>query len=182
MDTILISEDPVIARERLFVRLYKQVFPAVSRYIARRGGSFEEAKDTFQDALVIYYEKSVGELLPVGHAEQAYLMGIARHLWLKRYREKSNYVGFDVLNDVFNEETPAPVPSTEALMKYLESSGKRCMELLKAFYYDKLPFKQLGRLFGYVSIHSATVQKYKCLEKVRARVKQKSLSYEDFVE
>lgn len=180
MDTILISDDPVVTREDLFFRLYKQVFPSVARYVARRDGSFEEARDVFQDALVIYYEKLVGELLPAQHLEKAYIVGIARHLWLKRYREKSNYVGFDLLSETPEEEVS--VPSAEILMRYLESSGKRCMELLKAFYYDKLPFKQLGRLFGYASIHSATVQKYKCLEKVRTHVKQKSLSYEDFVE
>jgi hypothetical protein len=35
---------------------------------------------------------------------------------------------------------------------------------------------------GFANEHSASAQKYKCLEKVREIVKQKSLTYEDFVE
>ncbi len=44
-------------RETFFMALYKKAFLPVSRYVARMGGSFEEAQDIFQDALVIYYEK-----------------------------------------------------------------------------------------------------------------------------
>ncbi|MET4141004.1 hypothetical protein [Pedobacter sp. UYP1] len=56
------------------------------------------------------------------------------------------------------------------------------MELLKAYYYDHLPADHVVTLFGYSSTHSATVAKYKCLEKVRETVKQKSLHYADFIE
>jgi hypothetical protein len=56
------------------------------------------------------------------------------------------------------------------------------MELLQAFYYDKLPMNTIAGLFGFGGERSATVQKYKCLEKVRDIVKDKSLTYEDFLE
>jgi len=54
--------------------------------------------------------------------------------------------------------------------------------LLRAFYYDKLSMSKIANRFGFSSERSATVQKYKCLEKVRDLVKEKSLSYEDFLE
>ena len=52
----------------------------------------------------------------------------------------------------------------------------------EAFYYDALPVVDVASLFGYSGTHSATVAKYKCLEKVRETVKQKSLNYADFIE
>jgi hypothetical protein len=54
--------------------------------------------------------------------------------------------------------------------------------LLKSFYYDKMPMSDIGRSFGFSGERSATVQKFKCLEKVRDTVKSKALQYEDFVE
>jgi hypothetical protein len=42
--------------------------------------------------------------------------------------------------------------------------------------------KELADLFGYAGERSATVQKYKCIEKVRETVKEQSLAYEDFIE
>jgi len=45
------------------------------------------------------------------------------------------------------------------------------MDLLQAFYYFKTPMREIAEEFGYRSERSATVQKYKCLEKVRDTVK-----------
>lgn len=51
------------------------------------------------------------------------------------------------------------------------------MQLLIAFYYDGLSMQDMARRFGFSGTRSATVQKHKCLEKVRAEVK-KMESYE----
>jgi hypothetical protein len=67
-------------------------------------------------------------------------------------------------------------------MYYLETAGRKCMELLKAYYYDHMPASDIATLFGYSGTHSATVGKYKCLEKVRDTIKQNSLNYADFIE
>jgi hypothetical protein len=56
------------------------------------------------------------------------------------------------------------------------------MELLHAFYYNRQSMDEITDRFGYSSAHSATVQKFKCLEKMRDTVKEKSLRYEDFTE
>jgi len=170
-------------REQLFISLYKIAFPAVAKYVDKMGGSFDEAKDIFQDALVIYYEKGVGSAIELHTNEQAYLLGIAKHLWSKRFRESIQQVPIGAYSDVagFIEDEDRE-PSPAKLMHYLETAGQRCMELLRAFYYDKLPVNTIAGLFGYSGVHSASVQKYKCIEKVREIVKEKSLAYEDFIE
>ena len=142
------------------------------------GGTFDEAKDVFHDTLVIYYEKTV--TASVLKNDAAYLVGIAKHLWLKRYRENSRNTqldDFDLYSD--NQEDH---PSAKRLSRFLETSGKKCMDLLKSFYYDQLPLTDIASAFGYSGVRSATVQKYKCLEKVRETIKEKALQYEDFME
>lgn len=183
MEAIMISGNTAITRETLFSTLYKKVFPVLARYVGRMGGSFEEAKDVFQDALIVYYEKIVASNnAAIGRNGNAYLLGIAKHLWLQKYRNTSMNVSLDDIDHKILNEDQGSNLIAEKLMHYLEASGQKCMEILKAFYYDKLPVQQLARLFGYSSVRSATVQKYKCLEKVRDHVKQKSLTYEDFLE
>jgi DNA-directed RNA polymerase specialized sigma24 family protein len=167
-------------REKLFMALYKNAFPAVARYISKMGGTFDEAKDIFQDALVIYYEKAVASPIAFKTDDKAYLIGIAKHLWLKKYRENSLHTPLEGLDMtiVLDEEQPSQV----RLIHFLETAGKRCMELLRSFYYDQLPLADLANLFGFSGVRSATVQKYKCLEKVRETIKEKSLAYEDFLD
>ena len=166
---------------QLFMRLYKSVFPAVARFISRRGGSLDEAKDVFQDALVVYYENTAAGNYPDN--EKAYLMGIARHLWIKRYRDNGRYVPID---EAFSVDDVSVLhesrPDSNKILHYLESRSQKCMDLLKSFYYEKLPMADIARTFGFSGERSATVQKFKCLEKVRGIVKSKMLTYDDFVE
>jgi DNA-directed RNA polymerase specialized sigma24 family protein len=175
-------EDVAIERKTLFMQLYQQAFPLVAKYVREMGGSFEEAKDVFQDALVIYYEKTTTSALQLQYSERAYLLGIARHCWAKKNKGNNRFTSLpDSLDEIAMEEDTGTT-ATNKLLDLLHSSGKKCMELLRAFYYDKLPMQKLATRFGFSSERSATVQKYKCLEKVRDIVKDKSLTYEDFLE
>jgi DNA-directed RNA polymerase specialized sigma24 family protein len=166
-------------REEFFTRLYKKAFPVVAKYISRRGGSFDEAKDVFHDALVIYYEKTVQQALSDGVDETAYLVGIAKHLWLRKFRDNKHAIPLDGVDvSIIDDEKL----SAHRLMRFLIKAGSKCMELLKSFYYDEVPLNEIAETFGFSGVRSATVQKYKCLEKVRETIKQKALHYEDFVE
>ena len=166
-------------REAFFLDLYKKAFHSVASYIARMGGSLDEAQDIFQDTLIIYYEKVTSAKAEIIVNEKAYLLGVSKKIWLQRYRASTKCQS---INDFDTEGLPDEKIAAGKLLQYLETTGKRCLELLKAFYYDALPVVDVASLFGYSGTHSATVAKYKCLEKVRETVKQKSLNYADFIE
>jgi DNA-directed RNA polymerase specialized sigma24 family protein len=166
-------------REQLFMALYKSAFPAAARYISKMGGSFDEAKDIFQDALVIYYEKAASGATSVNTSEKAYLLGISKNLWLRRFKENTLHTSIDGID--LEATTDEEDYAENRLMHYLATAGKKCMDLLRAFYYDNVPLSDAAALFGFSGARSATVQKYKCLEKVRETIKQKSLTYEDFL-
>jgi len=166
-------------REKLFISLYKCAFPSVARYISKMGGSLDEAKDIFQDALAIYYEKAAASALSIKSNDKAYLTGITKHLWLKKFRKNTLYTPIDGLEV---SEQIEDQPSESKLIHFLATAGKKCMDLLRSFYYDQLPLSDVASQFGFSGVRSATVQKYKCLEKVRETVKEKSLTYEDFLD
>ena len=169
---------PAVQREMQLKTLYKKAFPVVAAWVSRRGGSFDDARDVFQEALIIYYEKNAASE-NFCRDEKAYLLGIAKHLWLRKFQSGKNFMPLD--DDLSDPQEPAQ-PSELKLLHVLETAGKKCLELLRAFYYDRQPLKQVAENFGYSGERSATVQKYKCLEKVRETVKEKSLRYADFLE
>src|SRR5687767_10507225 len=76
-----------LSREALFTELYTTVFPGVALFVRKMGGTFDDARDVFQDALVIYYEKRARPDSEPEHQEEAYVFGIARHLWYKKFRK-----------------------------------------------------------------------------------------------
>lgn len=167
-------------REQLFAALYKRGFPAVARYVSRMGGDFEQAKDVFQEALLVYYEKTRRPDFRTNSGEMAYIFGVCKHLWIKRHKtNKRNTPWKDGLD---LPEPEALQPSAHKILRYLEAAGHKCMDLLRAFYYERQKPEEIASAFGFSGIRSATVQKFKCLEKVREKVKEKSLVYEDFFE
>lgn len=176
-DLPIFSKDKA-ERESQFMALYQKAFPATARYVALMGGTLEEARDVFQDALLAYYEKSLHAPLELHRGETAYLLGMAKFMWLKKYRDGKRFDAYDT--PPADEDEPAL--SHKKIMRFLETAGQKCMDMLRAVYYEKLSMQQVAERFGYSGERSATVQKHKCLEKVRDTVKEKALVYEDFRE
>ena len=140
--------------------------------------SFNRKKDLFHEALIIYYEQQVSGRLAIAHSDTGYITGIVKHLWSKeRKRRQAIPVGYTQPGEEEQQNV-----SAGKLLALVETAGKKCLEMLKAFYYDKMKPQQVADAFGFSGVRSATVQKYKCLEKLRDTVKEKSLDYADFTE
>lgn len=160
--------------------LYEESFPVVARFVKKMGGDLDDAKDIFHDALIIFMEMNHRDHLL---NTTAYILGIAKHLWMRKFRVGAEMVSLSAteLQIRIPDDYEVPV-KTQKLLLYLERAGKKCMDLLRAFYYQQQRIRTIVKSMGFANEHSASVQKYKCLEKVREMVKQKSLAYEDFVE
>jgi len=179
METAEIPMKPT--RQLAFEALYEQAFPPVAGFVSKMKGSFDDAKDIFHDALVIYYEKVSDDTLRIHGSPEAYILGIAKHLWVRKFRQDQRNIQWS--EDEFGIELPqdqTPSLNDQRLLLFLELTGRKCLEVMQAFYYEKLSFRKIAQRFGFATEHAATVQKFKCLEKVRDAVKQKSMRYEDF--
>ena len=163
--------------------LYENAFPPVAGFVSKMGGSFQEAKDIFHDALVIFYEKTQDRNFIITTSPEAYILGIAKHLWLRKFSRDHRKVSLDTIESALSiPDDYYPTLNTRKLLTLLENTGQKCMDLLRAFYYRKHPVKEIASALGYRNEHSATVQKFKCLEKVRNTIKEKAITYEDFLE
>jgi RNA polymerase sigma factor (sigma-70 family) len=187
MESVLLKETPGAIthdeRDKLFEALYITAFPVVARFVRKMNGSLDDASDLFQDALVIYYEKITDPDFSTYMSAEAYILGITKHLWVRKYKHDRKKVSLNIgESSISIPNDYDPEVDTMQLLKLLATTGRKCMELLQAFYYEKISMKTLARNFGFGSERSATVQKYKCIEKIRDTIKEKSISYEDFIE
>ena len=169
-----------IEREQLFLELYEDVFPKVARFVAHRGGSLQDAKDIFHDSLIILYEKIVDDSNTIHHSNESYLIGIAKHLWIRKFSDDKQNVNLSEIETEISVPGDFFEPTANKLISVLEVTGKKCLDLLQAFYYENHGLKKIKEMFGFSTVHSASVQKNKCLGKMRDIIEQKSLRYEDF--
>lgn len=166
-----------------FDELYKEAFPPVASFVSKMSGSFQDAKDIFHDALVIFHEKTEDESFVLSTSAEAYVVGIAKHLWLKKFKRSKLTISLDALEaSIVIPEDYYPTINTNRLLQLLEVAGKKCLDLLHSFYHEKLSAEEIKNRFGFKTEHSASVQKYKCIEKIRETVQQKVINYENFFE
>jgi DNA-directed RNA polymerase specialized sigma subunit len=68
------------------------------------------------------------------------------------------------------ETTPDPEEAFSVLT-YIEQLSEKCKSILLSFYYFQQPLEQIAAAHQYSSVRSATVQKFKCLERLRKSVR-----------
>lgn len=161
-------------------KLYKSAFPNTAKFVSSKGGSFDDAKDIFQEALVIFLGRRSDKKFILHDSAEAYILGIAKHLWYHKFKHDIKNDSLDNLADIAIPSDASP--NTRKLINLLEKTGKKCLDLLTAFYFENLSITKISYRFGYGSVHSASVQKFKCMEKIRNTIKEKSLRHEDFIE
>lgn len=173
-------ESIIAGDQETFNRLYEKEFPAVVRHVLANSGTLDEARDLFQDALVVLVEIAKNKRLTINkHGIEKYLFEIARRLWYNQLRKKKatkelndNTLvigGMEVEIEFYTEPDKYGDILTE-----IEKLGSRCKELLYHFYYLNRDWKDITEELGYISEASARNQKYKCLEKIRKNLNNKS--------
>lgn len=154
--------------------LYKTYYPMVQHLILSNSGSIEEAKDIYQETIVIFYEKNKEAHFILNCKIKTYLYSVARRLWLKKLNEKSNFSGSLEENEIAAELGDNQLPEKEREIRYaamhqcLEQLGDPCKSLLRDFYLFSQSMEQISEKFGYTNADNAKTQKYKCLQRLKA--------------
>ncbi len=152
--------------------IYKENYNMVQALIVNNNGSPDDAKDVFQEAMVVLYEKVKTGVFELNCQIKTYVYSVCRRLWLKRLVHYNRFT----LNDG-NEETIAIEEDLEdherkdleySLMeKAMGSIGEPCKSLLEAFYLQKRNMQEIASSFGYTNADNAKNQKYKCLVRLK---------------
>lgn len=72
--------------------LYKNYLPIISKYICCNGGSHDDARDVFKEAIMALYKQVQGSKFVLTASLKTYIFSICRYQWLKILR-KNKKVG-----------------------------------------------------------------------------------------
>ncbi len=152
--------------------LYKMHYPMVSHFILSNSGSPDDAKDIFQEAVLIFYEKIKDGSLTLTCQIKTYLYSVARRLWLKKLAEKNRFSGVIDSDNFISLEAETELPEeTEEKYAVMERAmnmlGEPCRTLLEDFYIKDSSMQDITEKFGYTNADNAKNQKYKCLVRLK---------------
>jgi RNA polymerase sigma factor (sigma-70 family) len=158
-----------------FEKIYRH-FPSIKKFILTHGGTEDEAKDVFQESVIVFYEKASKPDFVLSSAISTFLYSISERLWFKKIRDvKSHEAALDTSFDITdNEEIRVnDEQNAKTIDQLLEHLGNPCKTLLTNYYYLKMSMKEIAQSMSYSSENIAKNQKYKCLERAKKMVKEK---------
>ena len=147
--------------------------------VRSRGGDEEDAKDIFQDTVLVFYRQ-----LKLGRYNESYEVGafiftIARNLWINKLKKDGRLTGLeevagkltdeeDVLEQVLTSEREKKVNLLFAQL------GETCRKLLVLAYYQNLSMTEIALKMGFKSEDVAKSKKYKCKKSLIEKVKMRT--------
>lgn len=153
--------------------LYKSHFSMIQHFVLNNNGSFDDARDIFQEAMITLYEKVQSDSFVLSCQIKTYLYSICKHLWLKRLQQMGKYSSplsaeeESVSVEADLEDFEKKDAAFEIMNRALNSLGEPCKGLLEGYYLNKKGMQELAEDFGYTNADNAKNQKYKCLLRLK---------------
>ncbi len=153
--------------------IYKENYSMVQSLIINNNGSADDARDVFQEAMIVLYEKARSGTFELTCQIKTYIYSVARRVWLKKLQQANRYSGeivsaenlVQVEDDL--EEHGKRDMEFEMMEKAIMGLGEPCKSLLEAFYIQKKNMQDIATGFGYTNAENAKTQKYKCLMRLK---------------
>jgi RNA polymerase sigma factor (sigma-70 family) len=153
--------------------IYKQHYNMVQALILNNSGYPDDARDIFQEAMIVLYEKVKSGSFELNCQLKTYLYSVCRRLWLKRLGQMQRS-----FSEVENLQDTVPVEEEldrheqrnrdfQVMEQSLNSLGEPCRSLLKAYYLEMKSMVEIACEFGYTNADNAKNQKYKCLMRLK---------------
>lgn len=156
--------------------LYKTLLPQITSYIKVNGGTTDDAKDIFQDAIMVLVRQILLNRFDEDKRVEPFIYTIAKNLWINKAKrdKKMHFVdelygegeyGDVITEHITNKEQKSVI---EVLMKKV---GEKCSRLMKAAIYDELSHKEIMEQFGYTNTNVVKTYMMRCKKKLKEIVK-----------
>jgi len=153
-------------------KIVREYRPRVVSQITRQGGSNEDAKDIFQEAMTALYLKSLQPDFQLTSSFYTFLYAICQNLWLKKIREKKRDAGVSI--DQLPVST-ADDSAQEAIEKYerhcffmqkFAELGEECRKVLQLSIVEERDAREIKALLGFGSLRYLYKRKSNCKDKL----------------
>jgi RNA polymerase sigma factor (sigma-70 family) len=153
--------------------VYKTYFPMILYFVTNNNGTEQEAKDIYQEAVIVLYENIQQPDFQLTCKIKTYLYSVCRRLWLKRIAEKGKYIGRidDFESFIPLEDERQEMDERENQFKVMRQAlvllGEPCRTIMEDFFIHNLSMQQITDKMGYTNTDNAKNQKYKCLMRLK---------------
>jgi RNA polymerase sigma factor (sigma-70 family) len=165
--------------EKALELIYKKYYRMMTKLVITNSGTEEEARDVYQDALVVFWQKARSGNLVLTSKMSTFIYSICQNLWRKELDRKKR-----LSNEEKDTPTTMDMDSAERekiMAKCLDQLGETCRKVLMYYYFDEMSMQEIAEKLGFANTDTAKTKKYKCKQKLDELVKSQ-YSEKDFLD
>lgn len=162
-----------------YEKVYRHSYPTCAGLVTTNGGSVDDAKDIFQEAMVILCTNIRKEHFVLSCSVEQYLSAVVIKMWkkelLNRKKAPISIVSEDdVFLPIIQENHPYEIirqeETVDRVFDALEKmENTNCAKILKDFYFHKLPLKSIAEETGHTEKYLKK-RKRQCLDALRIQL------------
>ena len=165
--------------EKALEYLYKKHYRMMTKLVMTNSGTEEEAKDIYQEALIVFWQKATSQNLVLTSKISTYLYSICFNLWRKELDRKKRYSNEE--KDKVEFLDTEKEEKAKIIHACIAQLGDTCKQVLMYYYFDSLSMQKIADLLGFANTDTAKTKKYKCKKKLDELVKSQ-YSKDDFLD
>jgi RNA polymerase sigma factor (sigma-70 family) len=172
--TSVISEKEIFERickgdEKALEYLYKKYYRMMTKMVITNSGTEEEARDIYQDALIVFWQKATSGNLVLTSKISTYIYSICQNLWRKELDRKKRLSNeekdISVIEDKESEER------NRIINECINKLDETCRQVLMFYYFEELSMQDIADKLGFANTDTAKTKKYKCKRKLDELIK-----------
>jgi RNA polymerase sigma factor (sigma-70 family) len=149
--------------------LYTKHYRMMVNVVTKNNGSEDDAKDVYQDALIVFWEKVASGEFVLSSKISTYLYSIVSNLWKKEWNRKLKTVSDD------NVDVPVNMlqnsnEQVDAILNCISKLSETCQKVLTMYYFDRLSMGEIADKLDFSSADTAKTKKYKCKKELDSLV------------
>jgi len=155
--------------------VYRVHFPLIESYVLHNSGDREQAKDLFQEGMIVVYRNIRDKKLELQCKFGTYLYAVCKNIWIqerKKYSlrmEKLRQHALEV-NDPGPEENPLLEKHAHILFdKHFSKLSEDCQRIL-SMHFNAYNVEEIRDAMGYKDTHHAADRKYRCKKSLIKRI------------
>ena len=147
--------------------LYNSLLPSIERHVIKNSGNKEDAKDIFQESVVVAYRKAQDPSFVLTSSLETFIFSIAKRKWLYELKKRGRHNahmeispgegGNNIEQMVINNER------TSLYLKHFRALPAGCKKILTLFF-EGYKMSEIAEKLGFASEGYARKRKHQCQE------------------
>ena len=165
--------------EKALEFLYSKYYRMMTKMVITNSGTEDEARDIYQDALIVFWQKATSGKLVMTSKISTYIYSICQNLWRKELDRKKRLSNEE--KDVAVTQDTETEERNRIIAQCIDQLGETCKKVLTYYYFEEMSMQDIAEKLGFANTDTAKTKKYKCKKKLDELIKAQ-YSERDFLD